>query len=160
MDEEGGTPDSIVVLVPPDRRWAERFAQGAATLRRVLPEALLIEHIGSTAVPGLVAKDTVDVLVVIEDLGIVLERAPALAVAGFDLRLGAPTTREDRLFLRRVVDGHRTHHVHVMLPSSPDVSDHLLFRDYLRASEAVRAEYELLKRRAAQLFPDSIDGYL
>jgi GrpB-like predicted nucleotidyltransferase (UPF0157 family) len=141
VDEEGRTPGTTVTIVEPDRRWPERFAQAAATLRRVLPEALMVEHIGSTAVPGLKAKDTVDVLVVIHDLGIVLERAPALAVAGFDLRLGASTTSEDQLFLRRVVDGHRTHHVHVLLPSSPAVSDYLLFRDYLRAHPDAAAGY-------------------
>lgn len=149
MDLEGRTPESTVGLVATDRRWPERFAQAAATLRRVLPEALLVEHVGSTAVPGLVAKDTIDVLVVIPDLGIVRERAPALAVAGFDLRLGAPVTRDDHLFLRRVVDGHRTHHVHVLLPSSSEVADYLVFRDYLRAHPDVAAAYGEAKVRLA-----------
>jgi GrpB-like predicted nucleotidyltransferase (UPF0157 family) len=160
MDEEGRTPDATVALVPPDRRWADRFAQAAATLRRVLPEALMIEHIGSTAVPGLLAKDTVDVLVVIDDLGIVLERAPALAVAGFDLRLGAHTTREDQLFLRRVVDGHRTHHVHALLPSSPAAGDYLLLRDYLRAHPEVAAEYGAAKTRLAAEHADDRMAYV
>jgi GrpB-like predicted nucleotidyltransferase (UPF0157 family) len=150
MDEEGRMPDHTVAVVTPDRRWPERFALAAGTLRRVLPEAILVEHIGSTAVPGLVARDTVDVMVVIEDLGIVLERAPALAVAGFDLRLGASVTKEDHLFLRRVVDGHRTHHVHVLLPSSPEVGDYLLFRDYLRAHPVVAARYGEAKVRLAE----------
>ena len=149
MDEEGATPDRTVDVVPPDRRWPERFAQAAAALRRILPEALLVEHIGSTAVPGLGAKDTVDVLVVTDDLGIVLERAPALAVAGYDLRLGAHAAREDHLFLRRVVDGQRTHHVHVLRPSSPEVGEYLLFRDYLRAHPDVAATYGEAKIRLA-----------
>lgn len=149
MDEEGRTPDDTVAVVPFDRRWPERFALAAGTLRRILPEALLVEHIGSTAVPGLVAKDTIDVLVVIDDLRIVRERAPALAVAGFDLRLGAHVTRDDHLFLRRVVDHHRTHHVHVLLPSSPEVSDYLVFRDYLRSHPDVASAYGEAKTRLA-----------
>ncbi len=160
MDLEGRTPDSTVDLVAPDRRWPERFAQASATLRRVLPEALLVEHIGSTAVPGLVAKDTVDVLVVIPDLGIVRERAPALAVAGFDLRLGASVTRDDHLFLRRVVDQHRTHHVHVLLPSSPEVADYLVFRDYLRAHPDVAAGYGEAKARLATEHADDRMAYV
>jgi GrpB-like predicted nucleotidyltransferase (UPF0157 family) len=161
MDEEaGGTPDHTVAVVAPDRRWPERFALAAGTLRRVLPEAILVEHIGSTAVPGLVAKDTIDVMVVIDDLGIVLERAPALAVAGFDLRLGASVTKEDHLFLRRVVDGHRTHHVHALLPSSPEVSDYLLFRDYLRAHPAVATRYGEAKVRLATEHGDDRMAYV
>jgi GrpB-like predicted nucleotidyltransferase (UPF0157 family) len=160
MDVEGRTSDGAVAVVPPDRRWAERFAQAAATLRRVLPEALLVEHIGSTSVPGLQSKDTVDVLVVIEDLGIVLERAPALAVAGFDLRLGAHVTRDDHLFLRRVVDDHRTHHVHALLPSSPEVGDYLLFRDYLRAHPDVAAGYGAAKDRLAAEHADDRMAYV
>ena len=153
-------PDTVVAVVDPDRRWPERFAQAAATLRRVLPEALLVEHIGSTAVPGLVAKDTIDVLVVIDDLDIVRERAPALAVAGFDLRLGAPVTRDDHLFLRRVVDHHRTHHVHVVLPSSPEVGDYLVFRDYLRAHPDVAATYGEAKVRLASEHAEDRMGYV
>ncbi len=153
-------PASTVDLVAPDRRWAERFAQAATTLRRVLPEALLVEHIGSTAVPGLLAKDTVDVMVVVEDLQVVLERAPALAVAGFDLRLGAHVTRDDHLFLRRVVGQHRTHHVHVLLPSSPEVGDYLLFRDYLRAHPDVTSRYGEAKVRLAEEHPDDRAGYV
>ena len=160
MDVEGRTPDGLVAVVTPDRRWPERFAQAAATLRRVLPEALMVEHIGSTAVPGLVAKDTIDVLVVIPDLGIVRERAPALAVAGFDLRLGASVTRDDHLFLRRVVDQHRTHHVHVLLPSSPEVSDFLVFRDYLRAHPAAVAGYGEAKTRLAAEHADDRMAYV
>ena len=110
--------------------------------------------------PGLVSKDTIDVMVVIDDLGIVLERAPALAVAGFDLRLGAHTTREDRLFLRRVVDGHRTHHVHAVLPSSPEVDDFLVFRDYLRAHPEVAAAYGEAKARLAAEHADDRMAYV
>jgi GrpB-like predicted nucleotidyltransferase (UPF0157 family) len=160
MDEEGRSPDHSVAVVPPDRRWPDRFASASATLRRILPEAILVEHIGSTAVPGLVAKDTIDVLVVIDDLAIVLERAPALAVAGFDLRLGAHVTKEDHLFLRRVVGGHRTHHVHVLLPSSPEVGDYLLFRDYLRAHPDVAARYGEAKVRLAAEHGDDRMAYV
>lgn len=160
MDEAGRTPDSLVSVVPPDPRWPARFAEAAVTLRRVLPEALLVEHVGSTAVPGLAAKDTIDVMLVIDDLGIVLQRAPALAVAGFDLRLGAHTTRQDRLFLRRVVDGHRTHHVHVVLPSSPEVGDFVLFRDYLRAHPDVAATYGEAKIRLATEHGDDRMAYV
>ncbi len=165
MDEERAlaedrVPDDVIALVAADRSWPERFASAAATLRRILPEALLVEHVGSTAVPGLLSKDTVDVLVVIDDLGLVKERAPALAVAGFDLRLGAHVSRSDHLFLRRVVGHHRTHHVHVVPPSSPEVSDYLVFRDYLRAHPGAADVYGEAKVRLAEESGDDRMAYV
>jgi GrpB-like predicted nucleotidyltransferase (UPF0157 family) len=158
--DEGRVPDHTVTVVPHDPIWRRRYAAAAEVLRRILPEALAIEHIGSTAVPGLAAKDTVDVLVVLDDLALVRERAPALAVAGFDLRLGAPVTTADHLFLRRVVRHHRTHHVHALLPSSPEVEEYLLFRDYLRADTAAMVAYEAEKSRLAEVHGDDRTAYV
>ena len=160
MADDGRVPDDTVTVVPHDPRWTPRFAEAATTLRRVLPEALLIEHVGSTAVPGLAARDSVDVLVVLDDLGLVRERAPALAVAGFDLRLGSSFTSDDHLFLRRVVGHHRTHHVHALLPSSPAVTDYLLLRDFLRADADAAAWYGAAKVRLAATHVEDRTGYV
>lgn len=160
MVDDGRVPADTVSVVSHDPDWTRRFARAATTLRRVLPEALLIEHVGSTAVPGLAARDSVDVLVVIDDLAVVRERAPALAVAGFDLRLGSSFTGADHLFLRRVVDHRRTHHVHALLPSSPAVTDYLLFRDYLRADADAAARYGAAKVRLAAEHLEDRTGYV
>jgi len=60
----------------------------------------------------------------------------------------------------RKPEGSRRAHIHIRERGRFNQRYALLFRDYLRASEEVRAAYEVLKRRAAQLFPDDIDGYL
>jgi GrpB-like predicted nucleotidyltransferase (UPF0157 family) len=64
-----------------------------------------------------------------------------------------------KLYMREP-EGERRAHIHVREIGRFNQRYALLFRDYLRDSEAVRVEYEVIKRRAAQLFPDSIDGYL
>lgn len=64
-----------------------------------------------------------------------------------------------KLYMREP-EGQRRVHMHIREQGRFNQRYALLFRDYLRSSEVVRGEYELLKRRAAQLFPDSIDGYL
>jgi GrpB-like predicted nucleotidyltransferase (UPF0157 family) len=129
-----------------------------------------IDHIGSTAVPGLGAKDVIDVQVTVADL----DRAGGavaipLRAAGF--RRGDAFVHDEfpamatadpglcKLYLREPEGARRTH-VHVRELGRFNQRYALLFRDYLRSSAAVRAEYEAVKRRAAQLFPESIDGYL
>ncbi len=72
----------------------------------------------------------------------------------------AETDPELRKLYMREPKGERRAHIHIRELGRFNQRYALLFRDYLRSSKEVRAEYELLKRRAAQLFPDSIDGYL
>ena len=79
----------------------------------------------------------------------VYDEFPAMAMADPGLR---------KLFMREP-EGERRAHIHVRELGRFNQRYPLLFRDYLRASTAVRAEYEVVKRRAAQLFPESIDGY-
>jgi GrpB-like predicted nucleotidyltransferase (UPF0157 family) len=72
----------------------------------------------------------------------------------------AETDPELRKLYMREPEGERRAHIHIRELGRFNQRYALLFRDYLRASERVRTEYELLKRRAAQLFPDSMDDYL
>lgn len=112
--------------------------------------AITIEHIGSTAVPGLAAKPTIDILVVVASLDDVVARVPSLETLGFSYRpdnthVGQP----DHLFFRRVVDGKRTHHLHVVADGSPEIASYRLFRDTLRNDPVLALEYEQLKVRLA-----------
>jgi GrpB-like predicted nucleotidyltransferase (UPF0157 family) len=131
--------------------------------------AVRIDHIGSTAVPGLGAKDVIDVQVTVADLDRADAVATPLRAAGF--RQGdaflydespAMATADPglRKLYMREPEGTRRTHIHIRELGRFNQRYALLFRDYLRASPAVRAEYEAVKRRAAQLFPESIDGYL
>jgi GrpB-like predicted nucleotidyltransferase (UPF0157 family) len=70
------------------------------------------------------------------------------------------TDPELRKLYMREPEGERRVHIHIRELGRFNQRYALLFRDYLRSSEPVRREYEILKRRAAQLFPHSIDGYL
>jgi GrpB-like predicted nucleotidyltransferase (UPF0157 family) len=151
-------------------RWAAEYAQIARRIRDLAgPAALRIDHIGSTAVPGLAAKDVIDLQVTVADLGRADGVTAPLGAAGFrrgdefvydEFRTMQATDPELRKLYMREPEGQRRVHIHIRELGRFNQRYALLFRDYLRASESVRAEYELLKRRAAQLFPDSIDGYL
>jgi GrpB-like predicted nucleotidyltransferase (UPF0157 family) len=150
--------------------WAAEYAQIARRIRELAgPAALRIDHIGSTAVPGLAAKDVIDIQVTVADLGRAEGLTAPLRAAGFrrggeflydEFHAMHATDPELRKLYMREAEGQRRVHIHIRELGRFNQRYALLFRDYLRASAAVRAEYELLKRRAAQLFPDSIDGYL
>ena len=150
--------------------WPDEFRQIARRIRSVAGAAALrIDHIGSTAVPGLAAKDVVDLQVTVADLEDAGAVTTPLRAAGYrrgdefvydEFRGKAATDPELRKLYMREPEGERRAHIHIRELGRFNQRYALLFRDYLRASPAVRGEYEVLKRRAAQLFPDSIDGYL
>ena len=149
---------SKVVLCDHRPEWAERFERIAARLRAELgPRALRIDHIGSTSVPGLAAKDVIDVQVVVERLD------PALVLEGLETPFGdivtdhVPATWDGppeawrKLYFR--APG-RDVHVHVRAAGSPNARYALLFRDYLRARSDARIAWEETKRRIALEHPD------
>jgi GrpB-like predicted nucleotidyltransferase (UPF0157 family) len=159
-----------VVISPYQPRWPAEFAHLARRIRDLAgQDAIRIDHIGSTAVPGLAAKDVVDLQVTVADLDRASEVTDPLRSAGFrqgsefvydEFRAMPATDPRLRKLYMREPEGERRAHIHIRELGRFNQRYALLFRDYLRASEAVRTEYEIAKRRAAQVFPDSIDGYL
>lgn len=133
----------MVQVVGPDPTWPEQFRLVREHLLGCLGAAAVsIEHIGSTSVPGLAAKPTIDVLVVVDDTDEVLARSGPLAALGFEYRPDAWPDPRRHLFLRRVVDGRRTHHLHVVPVGSPEIDDYLTLRDYLRTHPAEASAYQ------------------
>jgi GrpB-like predicted nucleotidyltransferase (UPF0157 family) len=159
-----------VVVTSYQPRWVDEFTQIARHIRDLVGRAAMrIDHIGSTAVPGLGGKDVIDIQITVSDLDEADGLTNPLRAAGF--RQGATfeydvfhkkpeTNPELRKLFMREPEGERRTHLHIRELGRFNQRYALLFRDYLRSSENVRAEYELLKRRASALFPESIDGYL
>jgi len=144
-----------VDIVAPDPAWAGAFASERARLAEIFgPAALVIEHIGSTAVPGLLAKPTIDIAVGFDDLDEFHRHRAAAQELGYEYRPAA-AFHDGHLFLRKVRDGERTHHLHVLRLPSADLDLYLAFRDYLRATPAAARRYgETKQRLAAELYRD------
>jgi GrpB-like predicted nucleotidyltransferase (UPF0157 family) len=144
----GGPEPGPLTIVEYDEAWPARFARARDRIAAALgPRALRIEHVGSTAVPGLAAKPIVDVLVVVadpEDDSLV----EPFETAGYELRVIEPGHRMFRTPERDV-------HVHVWA----DEGDYLRFRDLLRGDAGVRRDYEELKRSLAVRDWPSMDDY-
>lgn len=146
-----------VALAPYDPAWPRRFTRERMHLRACLPPDLIrrVEHFGSTAVPGLVAKPIVDILVEVTSLEEARSRiVPLLEGQGYDyfwrpsLNDGPPFYA---WFIKREATGARTHHIHMVEQGFPQW-DGLWFRDYLIEHEGVAREYAALKQRLATVY--------
>jgi GrpB-like predicted nucleotidyltransferase (UPF0157 family)/ribosomal protein S18 acetylase RimI-like enzyme len=142
----GALEQPDIVVVDYDPAWPGRFAEHEATIRAALGErARLVEHVGSTAVPGLAAKPIIDVLLVVDDPADEPSYLPALEAVGYALRVREPDFYEHRM-LRTPA---RDLHLHVFAADSPEVERYLLLRDRLRRDDADRELYAATKRRLA-----------
>ena len=122
-------------------------------------DAVLIEHIGSTAVPGLGAKPIIDVMLGSASLQMVERKIPELAAEGYryvpEFERAMP---ERRYFVKP--DGQPGYfHLHAVVMDTPFWKRHLAFRDALRADAALAQEYWKLKQRLAARFPDDRAAY-
>lgn len=148
MSETGEAKVKTVEVVDYDPTWPEKFHAARALLARVLPDALAIEHFGSTSVPGLCAKPTIDVLVVVADVRAVLEpnRREALVRLGYEYRPGSFPEDDHHAFFRKVMGGKRLEHVHVLAANSPRIEQYRQFREYLVANSSAAQRYAQAKR--------------
>lgn len=158
-----------IVIVPYDARWPEEFRRIGGGLREAMGGlALRIDHIGSTAVPKLAAKDVIDVQITVATL----DHGPiaaALAYAGYTLREDVvhdhvpPGAIDDpdewrKLYAQPSAD-HRRTHVHIRQAGRANQRYALLFREYLRANLPVAAAYGQVKEALARLHPDDAGAY-
>ena len=152
---------SEVALVDSRPLWVNRFARTAHELRSVFPQAS-IEHVGSTSVPGLASKDTVDVAVGVPSLSHALDdgHIDLLRALGFEYISASFVDDPDHAFLHRIVEDRRTDHVHVVKLGSSVWIDYLLFRDYLRATPEALSRYEQAKRELAARYAKQRDRYV
>jgi GrpB-like predicted nucleotidyltransferase (UPF0157 family) len=149
----GGREEMEIRLADYDPDWPVRFAAERMRVQQALgPEALTVEHIGSTAVPGLVAKPIIDVLVTVKDIEDAASYQPAMEVAGFQLRVREAGHRMFRSAARDV-------HVHVYEPTHPAVDDYITLRERLRHEADDRDLYARAKHELARRQWDDMNDY-
>lgn len=147
----GGAEKRDIVIVDYDATWPGKFQTHARQIAEAVRSALRIEHIGSTAVPGLAAKPIIDILLVVHDSADESTYLPPLVAAGYELRVREPEFHEHRMF--RTAE--RDVHLHVLSGGSPEIARYLAFRDRLRSNADDRRLYESTKRRlAGRSWPD------
>lgn len=136
-----------VQLVDYDPAWPRVFERERRRIRSALGDrALLIEHVGSTSVPGLAAKPRIDILLVVADSSSETAYVPELEAAGYILRIREPEWYEHRMF--NAPD--TALNLHVLSAGCAEIDRMLGFRDHLRQDDADRELYERTKRELAQ----------
>lgn len=147
-----------VIVVDYDPSWPDTFA---ALRQDVWPAvshiALSIEHVGSTAVPGLAAKPVIDMDIIVASHAEVPQAIARLGTLGYVHRgnLGI----EDREAFANP-QGRPAHNLYVCIQGRSALANHLALRDFLRRNPAAAAEYGLLKKHLAAQFPMDIDSYI
>lgn len=136
-----------IQLVDYDPQWPGLFAREAGRVRAVLGErVLLLEHVGSTSVPGLAAKPRIDMLLVVADSADEPAYVPDMEAADYVLHIREPEWHEHRLFKGPDTDIN----LHVFSQGCSEIERMLLFRDWLRSHPSDRQLYERTKRELAR----------
>lgn len=161
-----------IQIVPYQSHWPQDFKALKVQLQAIFGDlALRIDHIGSTSIPGLAAKDIIDIQVSVEDL-----QAPALQkllnklgeAPHYRVRMDLSdaltglneNSPELKKYFVKTLAPQREANIHIRQQGRKNQRYALLFCAFLRAHPAERAIYSLLKQRLATLFPESIEGYL
>lgn len=144
-----GEPDRLdgqVRIVDYDPRWPAIFEREAARIRGALgARALLLQHVGSTSVPGLAAKPRIDIVLAVADAADEPAYVPPLEAEGYVLRIREPDWHQHRMFRRDDMELN----LHVFSAGSREIERMLLFRDWLRAHDDDRDQYDRAKRELA-----------
>ena len=138
--------DGPIHLADYDPEWPALYEREAARIRSILRERVrLLEHAGSTSVPGLAAKPVIDIVLAVADSADEEAYVPRMEAEGYVLRIREPDWFEHRLF-----KGPDTNiNLHTFSDGSPEVERMLAFRDRLREHDDERIRYEDTKRELA-----------
>jgi GrpB-like predicted nucleotidyltransferase (UPF0157 family) len=136
-----------IQLIDYSAEWPELFTGEADRVRAALGDrVLMLEHVGSTSVPGLAAKPIIDMILAVADSADEPAYVPALESAGYVLHIREPEWHQHRLF-----KGPDTNiNLHVYSFGCPEIDKMLMFRDWLRRNDADRELYERTKRELAK----------
>lgn len=153
-----GLKRTDVALSEPTNEWREEFEKQREVLKNIFKEDLVdIQHVGSTAIPGLKAKPIVDIAVAVNDLEDVLKYVDELAKEGYEFRGNAGV--EGRYFFAKGDPENRTHYLHTEPIDSSNWETHIFFRDYLIEHPELIKEYEDLKVELAEKYPEERSKY-
>jgi GrpB-like predicted nucleotidyltransferase (UPF0157 family)/RimJ/RimL family protein N-acetyltransferase len=152
-----------VELVPYDPQWSKMAEVEIKKLRETLPtnHIIDIQHVGSTSIPGMLAKPIIDIQITVESLTSVKQTAIDLLKAHDYVYWAEDPDPEKMFFVKGMppFGEKRTHHVHIIEPKSKRGQDRIIFRDYLIAHPEVASEYEQLKIELAHEYTYDREQY-
>jgi GrpB-like predicted nucleotidyltransferase (UPF0157 family) len=147
-----------IIIEPYDPSWPDKFEAECRLIAPILEPWLVapLEHIGSTAVPGLPAKPVIDVMGAVRDLETSRPAIEALKPFSYCY---FPYKAESMHWFCKPSDFERTHHLHLIPMGSRLWHERIIFRDQLRGDQATRHAYLQLKNTLARQFRDDREAY-
>lgn len=152
-----GLKRGTVKILRYNPKWRASAVKEINALKKVSGSIILnIQHIGSTAIPGMSAKPIIDIDVAVKSLKAVNDLIEPLRKLGYRYRVGKP---EKRLFIKEGPNKKITHHMHVIKLGSDLWNNDLLFRDFLRSNKKKVRQYSELKKELASQFYNNRESY-
>lgn len=149
----------LVELAPHDPGWADKAAAEIARLRSALGDVVVMaHHIGSTAIPGILAKPIIDLMLVVRSLAAIDACEMTVRGLGYNWR-GEFGIAGRRFCSPDDVNGRRVLHAHFYAVGNAEIEANLAFRDYMQGHPDEAHAYQLEKVRAAALHPDDRTAY-
>jgi GrpB-like predicted nucleotidyltransferase (UPF0157 family) len=155
----------IIEVVPYDPVWPELFKQESALLQEIFGTNIVsINHTGSTSVPGMMAKPTIDILIELKDISNIQSYYEKMKSIGYDCRgecLDAvvPGT-PGRFYFSKAIQEKHLYHVHACQSGHYQIREILAFRDYLRNNKEEAEKYGILKYELSKAYKNDNIGYM
>ena len=154
-----GLPDGTVKLVPHSSEWQLHFETEKARLQESIGAYVVdIQHIGSTAIPGIKAKPIIDMMAGLRKPNLWQACVAPLRAMGYEPYTGPVDLPDWHLFIKNQ-NGRKTHHVHLVPWNGDFWTSRMLFREYLLRHPEVAEKYEELKLRLAKQYPNNRAAY-
>lgn len=144
-------------VVQYDVAWQKIFTDEAEKIKSIFGNNIPIEHVGSTAVPGMEGKSCIDILVIPKDLEIVKKHISEMENAGYLYR-GA-FVKDDAFLFAKIEDNTLQANIHFFPKGHPHIAEMLAVRDYLRNNPKEVSAYSELKKKLYEQYPNDYDKY-
>lgn len=149
-----------VVVLPYDAAWQSAFKKIKGEIEEAIGDLIIgIEHVGSTSVEGLSAKPCIDIDVIIKDHSAFTAVVNGLKAIGY-IYEGDLGIKDREAFKYSGKEHLQMHHLYVCPKYSEELHRHITFRDFLRSNPKAVEKYSFIKTKAAELFPNDVDGYI
>ena len=149
-----------VIVLPYDMAWQSAFDKIKGEIEEAIGELIIgIEHVGSTSVEGMSAKPCIDIDVIIEDYSAFTAVVDGLKAIGY-IHEGNLGINDREAFNYWGKEHLQMHHLYVCPKHSEELHRHIVFRNFLRSNPEAVKKYSLRKEKAAELFPNDINGYI
>lgn len=151
-----GLKRDTVRLTPYTNKWERLFEEEKSRLQGVIGRYVLdIQHVGSTSIPGMVAKPIIDIAIAVKNFEEASVCIKPIEQLGYEYK-GENGISRRHFFVK---GNPRTHHIHMNEIGSRDWNDQIIFRNYLTHHEEIAKEYSELKMVLAQRYPTDRQAY-